>query len=345
MIMERSIVPNATLFPNFLTDEVMPLVNGEEWKVIHFGAIACLRFDRTDDGVSLAQIVQGTGLSEYVVRQCLSFLCDSSQILLRQDRPRRPQVYRLNHEIGATQVDQLERRKRGEPLASDPADAPETVEEVVAPEPAAAPHPRSRARVPVTYPERPSVEIRLNGEDQPVSKLLRQALPTEERAAFDHLLRHYPAARREGDESAVWGLYRLWQTYGFACLNNALQGAGADTDLAGVNRDCLLVEIVRLYEQEIGRDSPGLRDELARLVTLYPTLAAWQEAFRIAIKLNKRRLSTVETILQNLRQKAMEEAQRPVTRSRRRTPAAAQVGPTAAPTAASATQQAELPEV
>ncbi len=330
--MERSIVPNTTFFPNFLTDEVMPLVSGDEWKIIHYGVVACLRFDRGDDGVSLAQIVQGTGLTEEQVREGLVFLCDTAQVFLRQDRPRRPQVYRLNLETGASQVEILERRKKGEPLLQD---APESALDAApaAAEPAA-PQSRARARSLATYPERPTVEIRLNGDDQPVSKTLKQALPVDERAAFDHLLRHYPAARREGDEGAAWGLYRLWQTYGFACLNNALQGAGADTDLAGINRDCLLAEVARLYEQEVGRLSPGLHDELARLATLYPTLSSWQEAFRIAIKLNKRRLSTVETILQNLRQKAMEEAQRPVTRTRRRAATVVSAGQPAAPAAA-----------
>jgi hypothetical protein len=161
------------------------------------------------------------------------------------------------------------------------------------------------------------VEIRLDGEEGPVTKRLRQSLPAPERAAFDHLLRHYPRAKREGDDSEVWGLFRLWQTYGFACLNNSLQGAHAATDLSEVNRICLLDEITKVYEQEVGRLTPGLHEELARLASDFPSLVAWQEAFRVAIKLNKRRLSTVETILRNQRQKAMEEVTRPVARPRR----------------------------
>jgi hypothetical protein len=318
--MERSILPNATLFPNFLTDEVMPLVSSDEWKIIHFGVVGCLRLDRGDDSVSIAQFVQGTGLPEDRVRECLGFLCDAAQIFLRQDRPRKPQVYRLNQEISAVQVETLEQRKKsalaaeaeGVELESQEAGDPPSQQDSVAPAG------RGRGRGAEPFPEHPSVEIRLDGEAGPVTKRLRQSLPASERAAFDHLLRHYPRAKREGEDSEVWGLFRLWQTYGFACLNNSLQGAHAATDLSEVNRICLLDEITKVYEQEVGRLTPGLHEELARLASDFPSLTAWREAFRIAIKLNKRRLSTVETILRNQRQKAMEEVTRPAARPRRR---------------------------
>ncbi len=321
--MERSILPNATLFPNFLTDEVMALVGSDEWKIIHFGVVACLRLDRGDDSVSIAQFVQGTGLPEDRVRECLAFLCDTAQIFLRQDRPRKPQAYKLNQEISAVQVETLEQRKK-ESLAGE-VDSVELDGREVADPPAerdsVAQAARGRVRSAEPFPEHPSVEIRLDGEEGPVTKRLRQTLPAPERAAFDHLLRHYPRAKREGEDSEVWGLFRLWQTYGFACLNNSLQGAHAATDLSEINRLCLLDEITKIYEQEVGRLTPGLHEELTRLASDFPSLAAWQEAFRIAIKLNKRRLSTVETILRNQRQKAMEEVTRPAPRPRRRTTA------------------------
>jgi hypothetical protein len=291
--MERSILPNATLFPNFLTDEVMPLVSSDEWKIIHFGVVACLRLDRGDDGVSIAQFVQGTGLPEDRVRECLGFLCDTAQIFLRQDRPRKPQVYRLNQEISAVQVETLEQRKKSA-LAAEADGVELEGQEAVDPptqQDAVAPAARGRGRGAEPFPEHPSVEIRLDGEEGPVT---------------------------EGEDSEVWGLFRLWQTYGFACLNNSLQGAHAATDLSEVNRICLLDEITKVYEQEVGRLTPGLHEELARLASDFPSLAAWEEAFRIAIKLNKRRLSTVETILRNQRQKAMEEVTRPAARPRRR---------------------------
>jgi hypothetical protein len=333
--MERSILPNATLFPNFLTDEVMPLVSSDEWKIIHFGVAACLRLDRSDESVSIAQFVQGTGLPEDRVRDCLGFLCDTAQLFLRQDRPRKPQVYKLNQEISAVQVETLEQRKKGA-LAAD-ADVPDMEGRDTAEPPAdreaVVPPVRGRGRVAEPFPEHPSVEIRLDGEEGPVTKRLRQSLPATERAAFDHLLRHYPRAKREGEDSEVWGLFRLWQTYGFACLNNSLQGAQAATDLSEVNRICLLDEITKVYEQEVGRLTPGLHEELARLASDYPSLAAWQEAFRIAITLNKRRLSTVESILRNQRQKAMEEVSRPAPRTRRK----AAVPAAAAPEAPAAT--------
>jgi hypothetical protein len=317
--MERNILPNATLFPNFLTDEVMPLVSGDEWKVIHLGVVACLRMDRGEEGVSIAQFVRGTGLPEDQVRECLGFLCDTSQIFLRQDRPRKPQVYKLNLEISAVQVETLEQRKK-ETLAAISEGAEIEVIEAADPpaerDPAAPVRERGRAAEP--FVEHPSVEIRLDGEAGPVTKRLRQSLPAPERAAFDHLLRHYPRAKREGEDSEVWGLFRLWQTYGFACLNNSLQGAHAATDLSAINRTCLLDEITKLYEQEVGRLTPGLHEELTRLASDFPSLAAWQDAFRIAIKLNKRRLSTVETILRNQKQKAIEEVSRPAPRPRRK---------------------------
>lgn len=338
--MERSIIPNATLFPNFLTDEVMPLVSSDEWKIIHFGVVACLRLDRGDDSVSIAQFVQGTGLPEDRVRECLGFLCDTAQIFLRQDRPRKPQVYKLNQEISVAQVETLEQRKKGA-LAAEP-DGAEMEGREAADPPAerdlAAPAVRARGRGVEPFAEHPSVEIRLDGEEGPVTKRLRQTLPATERAAFDHLLRHYPRAKREGEDSEVWGLFRLWQTYGFACLNNALQGAHAATDLSEINRICLLDEITKVYEQEVGRLTPGLHEELTRLAADFPSLAAWQEAFRIAIKLNKRRLSTVETILRNQRQKAMEEVSRPASRPRRRA-AAPPAGAPEEPVAAAAPRE------
>src|SRR4030042_330154 len=112
--MERTILPNSTLFPLFLSDEVMPLVSSDEWKLIHFGAVASMRLDRSDDPVSIAQFVQGTGLAEERVRECLAFLCDTAQIFLRQDRPRRPHAYRLNTAMSQAQLELLEQRKRGE---------------------------------------------------------------------------------------------------------------------------------------------------------------------------------------------------------------------------------------
>ncbi len=317
--MERTILPNATLFPNFLTDEVMPLVGGDEWKVIHFGVVACLRLDRGDDGVSIAQFVQGTGLPEERVRECLVFLCDTAQIFLRQDRPRKPQVYKLNHEISAAQVEILEQRRKGDgeqrSEGAEERGSTSAPAHLRTPAPEAPPPPRTPAP---PYPEHPSVEIRLDGDGQTVAKRLHQSLPAPERAAFDHLLRFYPRGKREGEDSEVWGLYRLWQTYGFACLNKALQEAHSAADLSELNRACLLAEIAKLYEQEIGRVTEGARQELARLAADFPTLAAWQDAFRIAVKINKRRLSTVETILKNQLQKEMDEAQRPVARTKRR---------------------------
>jgi hypothetical protein len=318
--MDRTIVPNATLFPNFLSDEVMPLVDSDEWKIIHFGVVASLRVDRVDDGIGIPQFVQGTGLPEERVRECLGFLCDTAQVFLRHDRPRRPQSYRLNLELSAPQLQVLEARQKGIPAGLPRADRPDDglpgLAEVAAP-PRLAPD-RHRGRAAEPFPERPSVELRLDSDEGPIGRRLRQALPPSERAAFEHLIRHYPRARGDGEDGEAWGLYRLWQTYGFACLNNALVGDQPASDLSEVNRNCLMDQVTKLYEQEIGQLTPGLHVELARLTGDYPAIVAWQDAFRLAVKLNKRRLSTVETILKNQKQKAMEEVQRPAPRVRRK---------------------------
>jgi DnaD/phage-associated family protein len=329
--MERRIVPNCTPFPNFLTDEMLSLTSGDEWKVIHFGAVACLRLDGGDDGVSIAQFAQGTGLSEEAVRQCLTFLCDTAQIFLRQDRPRKPQAYKLNREIGEAQVEILERRRKdlargSEPEGGEADEEPVTVQPPEAASNAGQRDPGDRPKPPVeaedasravktplnaaAYPQRPSVDIRLDGSGEPVANRLRQTLAPPERAAFELLLRMYPAAAQAGEDSEAWGLYRLWQTYGFVRVTDVLQKAEAGADLGDINRACLLGEISSMYEREIGRLTPASEAELTRLADAFPTLSAWQDALRIAVTLNKRRLSTVETILKNQMQKDMDASHR-----------------------------------
>lgn len=309
--MERTILPNAAPFPTLLTDEVMPLVSGDEWKVIHYGVVACLRQDRTDECVSVAQFAAGTGLPEDRVRQCLSFLCDTAQIFLRHDRPRKPQAYKLNAEIGAAQIELLESRHHGRPLG-----APAGVQA-----PAASPA-RPAEKPPGPFPEHPSVDIRLDGSATPVGKHLSQTLPEAERAGFEHLLGRYPRGKDQANDGEVWGLFRLWQTYGFTAVDGALAHVAASTDLSELNRVCLQQAVTTLYQQEIGLETPRVASELERLCGEYPILSEWQEAFRTAARINKRRLSTLETILTNQRQAEIDADQRPVTRPRPVSPAA-----------------------
>jgi hypothetical protein len=344
-MMERTLVPNITPFPNFLSDEIMPLLSGDEWKIVHYAVVSTLRPDRPDDCITIAQFVKGkqgedgswqdhgTGLSEEQVKECLAFLCDKVQVFLRHDRPRKPMAYRLNPDIASAHWDLLEQRKKQwddeapslPDLPSRPpfrevrrdgkseaAAARRPVEPIS--EPPAPAKPRVAARGPgrqeARYTEKPQTTIRLADDSSPVLKQIRQKLSADERAAYEHLVRLYAHERPGIEDGEAWQIYCLWQTYGFSGLANALQGAGAAEapDLAEVNHHCLLAEVLRTYEQEVGRVTPGLHKELEKLTAEFPVLEHWQEAFRVAVRINRRRLSTIETVLKNQREKEQGEA-------------------------------------
>jgi len=310
--MERTLVPNTTPFPNFLSDEIMPLLTGDEWKIVHYAVMSTLRPGRPDDCITIAQFARGrqaedgawqdhgTGLSEEQVKECLAFLCDKAQIFLRHDRPRRPMAYRLNPDIASAQWDLLEQRKKQWEDVAEPVS-----------EPPAPPKPRATplrsGRQEARYPEKPQTTIRLAG-DSPVLKQIRQQLTAEERPAYENLFRLYAHERPGIEDGETWQLFCLWQTYGFSGLVNALQSAGAAPALAEVNHTCLLAEVLRTYEQEVGRVTPGLRQELEKLTAEFPVLEHWQEGFRVAVRMNRRRLSTIETVLKNQREKEQGEA-------------------------------------
>jgi len=357
--MERTLVPNTTPFPNFLSDEIMPLLTGDEWKIVHYAVMSTLRPGRPDDCITIAQFVKGkqaedgawqdhgTGLSEEQVKECLAFLCDKAQIFLRHDRPRKPMAYRLNPDIASAQWDLLEQRQK---QWDDEAAASRPVEPV---EPPAPPKPRATSRrtgqPAERYPEKPQTTIRLAG-DSPVLKQIRQQLSAEERPAYEHLVRLYAHEQASMEGGEAWQLYCLWQTYGFSGLVNALQGAGAAPALAEVNHTCLLAEVLRTYEQEVGRVTPGLRQELEKLTAEFPVLEQWQEGFRVAVRMNRRRLSTIETVLKNLREKeqgeaAAREAARPAANgSRPRRPASKRRTPSRPPAESPAKEAAKSGE-
>jgi len=317
--MERTLVPNTTPFPNFLSDEMMPLLTGDEWKIVHYAVMSTLRPGRPDDCITIAQFAKGrqgedgawqdrgTGLSEEQVKECLTFLCDKAQIFLRHDRPRKPMAYRLNPDIASAQWDLLEQRKKH--WEEEAAAAKHPVEPVSEPPTSVKPRvtPRRAGQPDGRYPEKPQTTIRLAG-DSPVLKQIRQQLTAEERPAYEHLVRLYAHERPGPEDGEAWQLFCLWQTYGFSGLVNALQGAGEAPALAEVNHTCLLAEVLRTYEQEVGRVTPGLHKELERLTAEFPVLEHWQEAFRVAVRINRRRLSTIETVLKNLREKEQGEA-------------------------------------
>ncbi len=200
--------------------------------------------------------------------------------------------------------------KSGRDGASEAAAARRPLEPVS--EPPAPAKPRVAARSPgrqeARYTEKPQTTIRLAGDSSPVLKQIRQKLTADERAAYEHLVRLYAHERASIEDGEAWQLYCLWQTYGFSGLVNALQGASEAPSLAEVNHTCVLAEVLRTYEQEVGRVTPGLHKELEKLTEEFPVLEHWQEAFRVAVRINRRRLSTIETVLKNLREKEQGEA-------------------------------------
>jgi hypothetical protein len=358
--MERTLVPNTTPFPNFLSDEIMHLLTGDEWKIVHYAVVSTLRPDRPDDCITIAQFVKGkqgedgswqdhgTGLSEEQVKECLAFLCDKVQVFLRHDRPRKPMAYRLNLDIASAHWDLLEQRKKQWDDIAEPVSEP--------PLPARRAAPRSSGgREAKHYPEKPQTTIRLAG-DSPVLKQIRQQLTAEERPPYEHLVRLYAHERPDIEDGEAWQLYCLWQAYGFSGLVNALQGADQAPALAEVNHTCLLAEVRRTYEQEVGRVTPGLHKELEKLTEEFPVLEHWQEAFRVAVRINRRRLSTIETVLKNQREKEQGEAaaretaratangSRPHRGTKRRSPARPPAEASGEKTAASGEEWAPPPE-
>lgn len=319
--MDRTLFPNTTPFPNFLTDEILPLLTGDEWKVVHYGVVHALRCG--DEPVTLAQFAhghqredgttldRGTGLSEDQVRVCLEFLCDQLQLFLRQDRPRKPMAYRVNPDMTSVHWELLEARRREQPATRPATDS------------SGLPRPPARPRFADSskaFPERPSVEISLSdASDQPLVNRLCQALPPAEAAAFRHLSRLYAGDQHELADDEAWALYRLWQTYGFTHVVNTLQDNGPVENLADLGLACLAKELARLLEEErFGPITPQLRDEIKKLAAEYPNLEEWQGAIRTAVRINRRRLSTVETILKNQRQRMLTETKRPAGRRERR---------------------------
>jgi len=246
----------------------------------------------------------------------LEFLCDQLQFFLRQDRPRKPMAYRVNPDMTSVHWELLEARQR-EPTTTTP-----TVTGPVADSPGL-PRPPARPRLADSskaFPERPSVEISLSeASEQSLVNRLCQALPPAEAAAFRHLSRLYAGDQHELADGEAWALYRLWQTYGFTHVVNTLQNNGPVENLADLGLACLARELARLLEEErFGPITPQLRDEIRKLAAEYPNLEEWQGAIRTAVRINRRRLSTVETILKNQRQRMLTETKRPADRRGRR---------------------------
>jgi hypothetical protein len=310
--MDRTLLPNATQFPDVLTDQIMPLVSGNEWKVIHYGVRYAFGH-RSADTLTIAQFARGrqdqdgnwvdrgTGLDEQAVKECLAFLCDAVHIFLREDRPRRPLGYRLNPDLSSINWTALEKRpssqQPGEPVGTlhdaQPAGEIETP---------SAPAPRAvRRKTPAVFVETPAGDLRLDDtSDRSVLEKMLERMNSSERQTFDHLIALAREHRIGDDEDIVWPIYRLWQTYGFRRLQNAFQSPLPVATLGEVNQSCLVGAVTELLDREqFGMVTPNFREQVIDMAGRWPKLIDWQNAISIAVKINRRRLQTVETILKN----------------------------------------------
>ncbi len=302
--MDRTLLPNTTQFPNVLSDQVMALVTSNEWKVIHYGVRYGLGH-RSSDTLTIAQMARGrqdeggawidhgTGLDETEVKACLAFLCDETHIFLREDRPRKPLGYRLNTDLSSINWEILEARQ------------PQTEAIVAVAAPPAAPPLAARAprtaRGEALFAEQPATDFHIDGSAQPVLQQMHGKLTADEGRTFDHLLA-LAQAKLQGalDEDIVWPLYRLWRTYGFRRLQNAFQSPQPVASLDDVNQSCLVGILAEMLDKErFGPITPTFREQIIEMAQAWPDLHEWQTAITIAVRINKRRLQTVETILKN----------------------------------------------
>lgn len=296
--MDRSLAPNATQFPNVLSDQIMPLVSGNEWKVIHYGVRYALGH-RLPDTLSVAQIAhgrqaddgawldRGTGLSEDEVKACLAFLCDEVHLFLREDRPRKPHGYRLTTDLSSINWDALSQRA---PLAVPPAPS----------EPAGR-RPAAARRSAVHSVEAPVSTVALDGSERTVVEQIHAALSADEAQTFDHLLALADKAGIGPLDDVAWVVFRLWRVYGFRRLSTAFQSP-ATVSLDDVSKSCLLGAVTEMLEEnKFGLITQALRDQLVVLADEWPVLEDWETAIHSAVAYNSRRLATVE---KNLKRQA-----------------------------------------
>ena len=300
-MIDHSFFPNSTQVPDVLTDRIMPLVSGNEWKVIHYGVRYSLGH-RSKDTLTIAQIARGrqdddgswadhgTGLNEDQVKECLAFLCDEVHLFLREDQPRKPLAYRLNLDLSSIDWTALERRSGATPAV---AIVEAVAAEAAAPSPAPAIH-RTR-RAPANLVELPLTDVRLDGPDGAMIDRFQEMLSGDEWKTFDYLLNLARQKSRLEPEEVVWPLYKLWQTYGFRRLQNAFQSPMPITSLDDLNHSCLVGIVAEMLEAErFGQMTPAFREQIVTLTREWPKLSDWQEAITSAVNFNSRRLSTVE---------------------------------------------------
>src|SRR5258708_75327 len=96
------LIPNSTQIPNFLLDQIMPMVEPAEWKVLSFICRKTFGWQKFEDRISLTQFEQATGLSRPWLVKILARLTKSG--LLVKKRSTRGDIYGLNLKCNAVEV-------------------------------------------------------------------------------------------------------------------------------------------------------------------------------------------------------------------------------------------------
>jgi replication protein O len=110
------LIPNSTQVPNFLMDELLPIVDSAEWKVISFICRKTYGWQKREDRISLSQFESGTGVSRPWLVKILDRLTGSG--LLLKTRNQRGDVYGLNLESDSENVKRILQRPRLGELSS-----------------------------------------------------------------------------------------------------------------------------------------------------------------------------------------------------------------------------------
>ena len=104
------LIPNSTQVPNFLMDELLPIVDSAGWKIISFICRKTYGWQKREDRISLSQFESGTGVSRPWLVKTLGRLTSSG--LLLKTRSQRGDVYGLNLESDAEEVKRILQRPR-----------------------------------------------------------------------------------------------------------------------------------------------------------------------------------------------------------------------------------------
>jgi len=91
----RIFYPNTYQSPNFLTDELMPLLSGPEWKVLTFAVRKTLGWHKHSDEISIAAFQKGCGLGRETVVKAVRALTKFG-VLIKEGRGKYGTSYRLN---------------------------------------------------------------------------------------------------------------------------------------------------------------------------------------------------------------------------------------------------------